>query len=321
MRQPVYNILLLILFLASPPVWASRAAGEIKKGNALYAKGQFAPAVEHYQKAVDKDPRLPAVEYDLGTALYKKGNYVQATEHLNKALLSDDPALVSRAHFNLGNALYRSGKGQEKANIDQAIAALEKSLAQYQKVITADPKDTDAQFNYNFVKQELERMKQKKQEQKNQQDQKQQNQKNQQQNQQKPEDQQNQQDKNQDQQNKDQQNQQNNPNSQDQQKPSSQDQNKENPGQDQNKKPEGQDKKQDQDKQDQQKNKGGGGDQNPEPSENNNPPPETQSQTPGGMTPQEANMVLGDYERNEEPKGMLYFVPEKAKDKPVTKDW
>ena len=39
------------------------------------------------------------------------------------------------------------------------------------------------------------------------------------------------------------------------------------------------------------------------------------------MTPKEAQMLLDDYQRNDEPKGMLYFKPEAGKDKPVEKDW
>lgn len=40
------------------------------------------------------------------------------------------------------------------------------------------------------------------------------------------------------------------------------------------------------------------------------------------MTPQEAKNILEDYQRNEEPKGLLNFVPrENSSEKPVEKDW
>jgi Ca-activated chloride channel homolog len=318
----VYNIILslMVICLAASPAMASRAAGEANKANALYRKGKFADALQHYEKALDKDPRSAAVEYGLGTAFYKRGNYAAAIEHLNKTLLTDDVKLQNSARYNLGNALYKSGIKQEKSNVDGAIAALEKSLVQYEKVIAAEPGDADARFNHEFVKKQLERLKQKKEDQKNNKDQQGQQDKKDQKDQ---KDKQGQQDQRQDQKDQssdgkqDQSEQDKGQGQKDQKDPSQDQQSKNDEEGDKDQKQDGgqepKDKEQDQDK------------GKPEPNDPQSPPEKEQGEGDSGgeegMTPKEANMVLGDYERNEEPKGMLYFVPQPSKENPVVKDW
>ena len=98
-------------------------------------------------------------------------------EEMIFAILSDDQKIQDKAQFNLGNAYYKFGAGKEQLNLQDAINDLEKSMTHYEKVLGRPQKDSDAQSNYEFVKKELERLKQKQQEQKDQkQDQKQQNQ-------------------------------------------------------------------------------------------------------------------------------------------------
>lgn len=321
----VYNIFLSVMVLgltASPVAFASRGSGDVKRANDLYKKGRFDQATEHYQKALMREPQSPAIEYDLGTALYKKRNYAESIEHLNKALLSDDPELQNQARYNLGNALYKSGIKQEKSKIDSAIASLEKSLLQYQKVLSAVPKDADAQFNYEFIKKELERLKQKKEEQKNQSQQDQNQQKQKQPDGQGQQNKQDQKDQKKDQQSP--QDQKQDPSSQQDQKQGSGEQDqqsKDQPSKDQQSKDQKskdqKDPSSDQKKNDQQP----GGEDGQESSDPNQDGQPSAEEADGGMTPKEANMVLGDYERNEEPKGMLYFVPQSAQEKPVAKDW
>ncbi|GEM_PF-748824 len=310
------GLLAMTFLVVIPSVYASPAAGEVRKANGFYTKGQFDNALEHYQKALGKDPQSTAIEYDLGTALYKKGDYVQSIEHLQKALLTDDVELQAKAQYNLGNAFYKSGIAQEHKNIKGAIKSLERSLTHYQKVLNRPDKDPDAQYNDEFVKKELERLKKEQQEQKQKQDQ-QQNQK---------QDSQNQEDKRQ--------NQSSDQNKKDQSssKDNAQPQNKEDQGEhsntQQNKDQNGRDEKnsQGQGEKDKDKNKNNGkpqeanGDQGEKPQEQDSSQG-SGDQENGAMTPKEANMTLEDYQRNEEPKGMLYFVPETGKDKPVGKDW
>jgi len=198
-----------------------------------------------------------AKEVTEGNRLYKQGHYGDAASRYDAALAAGGQEAVAR--YNLGDALYKQGKGLEDKNIKGAIEDMQRSIADYEQVLKKNAKDADAQYNYEFVKKELERLKKKKEQQ-----QKQQQQQQNQQREQKPR------------QNQDQQKQQ----QQKQQQPQQQDQ----------KQPSGQQKKD-----------SGGQDKE--------------------MPPQEAKDILEGYQRNEEPQGLLNFIPKEKPEKPVEKDW
>ncbi len=183
-----------IIFFFPSKVLAS-VAGEVNKANGLYRQGKYDDSLDLYQKAVDQDGKSPVVKYDLGTAYYKKGDFSKALNFLEEAANDKNAKIKSKAEYNLGNVLYKTGKQKENTSVDQAIKSLESALGHYGRAIATDPKDQDAVFNRDYVKKEIERLKQKKQEQKQQQQnnkqQQQQNQK--QQDQKQKQDQQNQQ--------------------------------------------------------------------------------------------------------------------------------
>ncbi len=180
---------IIILFLPTR-VFAS-VAGEVNKANDLYKLGRFDDSLHLYQEALNQDDKSSVIKYDLGTALYKKGDYEKALGYLEQAAQDKNIKIRSKAEYNLGNVNYKSGIQKENINVDQAIKSLQEALGNYGQSIAIDPKDQDALFNQDFVKKEIERLKQKKQQQQQQQ---QQNQKQQQQkDQQKQQSQQNQQ--------------------------------------------------------------------------------------------------------------------------------
>jgi Ca-activated chloride channel family protein len=187
----LYFLFVVILFFTEK-VFAS-VASEVNKANDLYRQGKFDDSLKLYQEALDKDDKSPIVKYDLGTALYKKGDYTKALGYLEQAAQDKNINIRPKAEYNLGNVLYKAGMQKADTNVDEAIKSLQDALNHYGQGIALDPKDQDALFNQDFVKKEIERLKQKKQEQQKQQRQ-QQNQKQQQkQDQQKEQNQQSQQ--------------------------------------------------------------------------------------------------------------------------------
>ena len=282
---------LFIFVSVIPSLGFASVAGEVNKANNLYMQGKLDDSLDLYQKALDQQQDSPVVKYDLGTAYYKKGEYKKALDYLGQAARDKNIKIKPKAEYNLGNALYKSGLQKENTNVDEAIKSLQEAVGHYGQVLSIDPKDQDAAFNRDFVKREIERLRQKKQQQQQQQqqnqnnkDQKQQqnNQQGQQQNQQQNQQQQSQQQKNQNQQ--DQQKQQNQQSQQDQQK-----------------KQEGQQNQQG--KQDQRK---------------------AQAQVEQSLKDLERKQAedqLEDYRENEEPKKLLNYMPQKIDDRPVLKDW
>ena len=153
-----------ILFLAvvtfSATCFAS-VKGEVKKGNASYGKEKFDEALKHYEKAADNAPESDVVNFNLGAGFYKTGDYEKAVEHFQRALVSEDKSLEQKAQYNTGNAKYRYGLSSEDSDIQTAVSLLEQSLSHYERSMEIEEADEDAAFNYEFVKKELERLKEK----------------------------------------------------------------------------------------------------------------------------------------------------------------
>jgi len=160
----IFLILTVLFYL--PTLALASVAGDVNKANELYKQGKFDDALNLYQKALDQDDKSPVVKYDLGTALYKKGEYFKAQEYLEKAAQDKNIKLKGLSEYNLGNVLYRSGIQKENTNVDEAIKSLQGALSHYGLSQANDPKDQDAQANEDFVKKEIERLKQKKAQQK-----------------------------------------------------------------------------------------------------------------------------------------------------------
>ena len=78
-----------------------------------------------------------------------------ATDSFSQALKSEDPAIKSRAQYNLGNSLFRQGKLQE-------------SLSAYREALKLAPGDRDAKHNLEFVLKQLQEQQQQQQQQKDQ---------------------------------------------------------------------------------------------------------------------------------------------------------
>jgi Ca-activated chloride channel homolog len=283
-------LIIMILFFGTVNGHAASQARDVKNGNVLYKKGDYAASIEKYNQALKKAPESDIINFDLGTAYYKNGDYGKTIAPLQKSLLADDVKFKQNAYYNLGNAFYKFGLTQEKGNVNAAISSLEQSLAQYESALKIAPKDEDAKFNYDIVKKELERLKQKKQEQQKQ----------------------NQQQKQQDQ--SQQQSQQSSQQKQESQKSSAGEQNQE-------KQQGGQEKEEEGKKEESQEKKEQAAGQK-ENKEEKSPQEQASGQTASGpMTKKEAQELLNNYQENEEPKGLPNFSKREGTEAPVAKDW
>lgn len=147
------------------PGQAASAREAVRQGNRLYEQGKFADSLKMYEEALDKAPESDIVNFNAGTALYKQQQYDEAIDHFQKTILSDDASLRERAYYNLGNSFYKSGIEKEKTDIHAAITALRESLRHLAGALALDKKDKDAQYNYDFVNKELERLREEQQQQ------------------------------------------------------------------------------------------------------------------------------------------------------------
>jgi len=153
-------LLICVVWSAVPTVVQGGARGDIHQGNELYRSGSYARSIEKYNAALQKQPESDIINFNLGSALYKTGSYKEAADHFQKALLSEEDALKQKAHYNLGNAIFRQGEILSSKNPQSALPVLEQSLRQYEQALNIDQTDDDAKYNHEFVKKFLEALRQ-----------------------------------------------------------------------------------------------------------------------------------------------------------------
>ncbi len=133
---------MLLLILLSTPAFAASPRAKVAEGNKLYRQGKYDGAANRYQDALLDAPGSPRIQFDMGNALYKKKDYQKALDAYQKALGTDDVSLQSQVYYNLGNSLYRAQK------LSEAISA-------YERALKLNPKDQDAKYNLEYVRNKL----------------------------------------------------------------------------------------------------------------------------------------------------------------------
>ena len=148
--------------------WAPNGKRDGRRGNDLYGQEAYADAAAAYAGGLailsdDAEPRLRySLRNNLGAALLKSGNAESARQTFEQAIVEADetgePIDLSRSAYNAGNAAF-------------AAQDLEGALAYYRHSLLRNPDNTDARFNYEFVKRRIEEQEQQEQQNTQQQDQ------------------------------------------------------------------------------------------------------------------------------------------------------
>jgi len=113
----------LICFLAGSGFSLSwTAAALCRAANELFQQGKFSEALEKYGRALGVEPDNPILHFNSGDALYRKGEFEKAREHFADAASGAPPEMAGAAHYNAGNAYLREG------NTDAAIEEYKNAL-------------------------------------------------------------------------------------------------------------------------------------------------------------------------------------------------
>lgn len=131
-------------------------------GLELYDQQKFPEAYEHFQQTLKENPdtrQADRIEFDAGAAAYKMKDYNKAMQSFSQALLSKNQHLETASHYNLGNTLYQRGE----ADKDEAkkLTDWEGALQHYSETLKTEPKNKEAQENYDYVKKKIEDLKKK----------------------------------------------------------------------------------------------------------------------------------------------------------------
>ncbi len=172
----------MIGFLAACVLWALQlvAAGGpagdlVARGNAAYADGRFDEALTLYDEASVTMPESPRLYFNRGAVRYRMEDYAAATEDFKEAAVrAKEPALTSRAKYNLGNCAFRQAQRQRDSDLKKAVEHCQESIAYFQEARDLDSEYREAAENIEivrlFVKVLLDEQKKKEEEQQQQQE-------------------------------------------------------------------------------------------------------------------------------------------------------
>ncbi len=125
-----------------------------------YRQEQYGKAYEQFQQTLQKHPDSRAtdkIQFDAGAAAYKMKDYSKALQSFSQALLSPNPQLQSRSHYNLGNTLYQRGETQKSP--DEKLQDWTNALQHYEQTLKLDPENKEAKENREFVQNKIEELK------------------------------------------------------------------------------------------------------------------------------------------------------------------
>jgi len=154
-----------ILFLALFIIVGLYTKAQSSEGEQAYKEGNYIAASEYYSQQLKTSPDNPELHYNFGTAAYKNNMFDDAIAAFSKALESDNIDLQKNAYYNRGNSYYRKGLETMKGNPQTTIQLWKQALESLQSVLELAPDNKDAQYNYELIKKQLEKL-QKQQEQK-----------------------------------------------------------------------------------------------------------------------------------------------------------
>lgn len=144
-------VLFFIGICCSSTVMAQTNKELIKKGNEAYAKKQYDQAISNYQKVTEKDPANPVAQFNLGNALYKSGKTDDALKAYDNAT---------------GNAVSKEDRSKSfynKGVVLQKAQKLPECIDAYKNALKLKPDDEDARQN---LQRALQQQKQQQQQQK-----------------------------------------------------------------------------------------------------------------------------------------------------------
>lgn len=140
------TVVALWLFLIGALSADATPAEAMKK----YRKGDYAGALEEYEKLKEKLPNDHRLLFNAGAAAYKAGDLEKARRNFSAATATEDEQLQRNVWQNLGNTFYRIG--QDDQSPETKLSNWKTALKMYELALKSRPEWKDAQHNRNFVR-------------------------------------------------------------------------------------------------------------------------------------------------------------------------
>lgn len=133
-----------------PILGADQAEIAVREGNALFQSGQYEAALRQYETAAAQLPESSVIEFNRGNALFKNRDQDQALDRYLAALATDDPALASRAKYNIGVIKYRQALAAAQ-RYEDALTLTQAAIGYFRDSLRLDGGYGDARYNLELA--------------------------------------------------------------------------------------------------------------------------------------------------------------------------
>ena len=152
-KNGVQSTVALGILLLPLVAWGSPSSAKRQ-----YEAGKYDDALKEYQQLLKRNAADPRLHFNAGAAAYQKKQFGDAAKEFNEALSARDLQLQQRGYYNMGNTLYQLG--EQSPDPAKKSEDWENSVKSFDNALKLNPQDADARFNYEFVKNKLEKLKQ-----------------------------------------------------------------------------------------------------------------------------------------------------------------
>lgn len=152
-KQPDLFCVVLLALAVAAPVGAESARMMVRRGNELYADGQYSEAINKYNEAEIEQPAAVEPKFNKANSYYRLDDLGGAIDlYRQVAAETKDMALVSKAKYNLGNCFFQRGAKQRDSDLQKALEDMETSINYWRGVLDIDPKNEKAARNIEVAR-------------------------------------------------------------------------------------------------------------------------------------------------------------------------
>jgi len=142
---------LFMLLLVPGLACAESARSLVESGNEAFRQGDFATALDNYEKAAASEPDSAVVLFNRGDALYRQEKYDEALNVFEgaaaKAMADNDPMLEAQSRYNMGNSAYREAERYRQEDLQKAYETFKRSSGYYQSALKLNSNLPEAAHN------------------------------------------------------------------------------------------------------------------------------------------------------------------------------
>lgn len=147
------GVALIIAVVLTQAVFAESARTSIRRGNDLYADGNFNEAINQYDQALVEMPQAPESKFNKANSYYRLDDLDKATGlYKEVAAEAKDMKLVTKAKYNLGNCYFEEGSKQRDSDLQKALESMKTSITHWRGALDIDPENKKAARNIEVAR-------------------------------------------------------------------------------------------------------------------------------------------------------------------------